>query len=75
VVLAIIAIAKGLGLTLVAEGVETLTQMRYLENSGCNLMQGYYFHKPLPQPRILELIKAQTGQSGLFSGFSAFSES
>jgi diguanylate cyclase (GGDEF)-like protein/PAS domain S-box-containing protein len=74
VVLAIIAIAKGLGLTLVAEGVETLTQLRYLERSGCHLMQGYYFHKPLPQPRILELIKSQTGQSGLFSGFSAFSE-
>jgi hypothetical protein len=37
-------------------------------------MQGYYFHKPLPQPKILELIKAQTGQSSLFSGFSAFSE-
>ena len=74
VVLAIIAIAKGLGLTLVAEGVETLTQLRYLENAGCHLMQGWYFHKALPQTRILELVKAQTGQSGLFSGFSAFSD-
>ncbi len=74
VVLAIIAIAKGLGLTLVAEGVETLTQLRYLENAGCHLMQGWYFHKALPQTRILDLVKAQTGQSGLFSGFSAFSD-
>jgi diguanylate cyclase (GGDEF)-like protein/PAS domain S-box-containing protein len=74
VVLAIIAIAKGLGLTLVAEGVETLTQLNYLANAGCQLMQGYYFHQALPQPRILELVKAQTGQSTLFSGFSAFSD-
>jgi len=59
VVLAIIAIAKGLGLSLVAEGVETATQLRYLEISGCQLVQGYYFHKPLPESQILELIKTQ----------------
>jgi EAL domain-containing protein (putative c-di-GMP-specific phosphodiesterase class I) len=61
VVLAIISIAKGLGLNLVAEGVETLAQTRYLENSGCNVMQGYYYHKPMPQKRILELIREQAG--------------
>lgn len=61
VVLAIISIAKGLGLSLVAEGVETLTQLRYLENSGCNVMQGYYYHRPLQQTRILELIREQAG--------------
>jgi EAL domain-containing protein (putative c-di-GMP-specific phosphodiesterase class I) len=61
VVMAIISIAKGLGLNLVAEGVETLAQTRYLENSGCNVMQGYYYHKPLPQKRFLELISDQTG--------------
>lgn len=59
VVLAIISIAKGLGLNLVAEGVETLAQLRYLEKSGCNVVQGYYYHKPLPQKMILELIRAQ----------------
>jgi diguanylate cyclase (GGDEF)-like protein/PAS domain S-box-containing protein len=61
VVLAIISIAKGLGLSLVAEGVETLDQLRYLQNSGCNVMQGYYYHKPLQQKRILELICEQAG--------------
>lgn len=51
------------GLNLVAEGVETLAQMRYLglENSACNVMQGYYYHKPMQQLRILELIRDQAG--------------
>ncbi len=61
VVLAIISIAKGLGLNLVAEGVETLAQLRYLERSGCVVVQGYYYHKPLPQHTILELIRGQAG--------------
>jgi diguanylate cyclase (GGDEF)-like protein/PAS domain S-box-containing protein len=59
VVLAIISIARGLGLNLVAEGVETAVQERYLENSGCNTMQGYLYHKPLSQERLLELLYEQ----------------
>lgn len=61
VVLAIISIAKGLGLNLVAEGVETLAQLRYLEKSGCSVVQGFYYHKPLQQQKILELIRGQAG--------------
>lgn len=57
VVLAIISIAKGLSLNLVAEGVETLAQERYLENAGCLTMQGYLYHKPLPQMMLLELLR------------------
>ena len=59
VVLVIISIAKGMGLNLVAEGVETEVQEHYLENSGCNTMQGYLYHKPLPQSRLLELLRDQ----------------
>ncbi len=59
VVLAIISIAKGLNLNLVAEGVETRMQERYLENAGCLIMQGYLYHKPLPQEKILELLRDQ----------------
>jgi diguanylate cyclase (GGDEF)-like protein/PAS domain S-box-containing protein len=59
VVLAIISIAKGLGLKLVAEGVETQVQARYLENSGCQTMQGFYYHKPLQQTRFLEVLKSE----------------
>ena len=59
VVLAIISIAKGLGLNLIAEGVETQAQSRYLELAGCNTMQGYLFHKPLPRTRLIELLQEQ----------------
>jgi diguanylate cyclase (GGDEF)-like protein/PAS domain S-box-containing protein len=57
VVLAIISIAKGLSLNLVAEGVETAVQERYLERSGCNTMQGYLYHKPLSQKKMLALLR------------------
>jgi len=59
VVLAIISIAKGLGLKLVAEGVETEVQKRYLEKAGCQVFQGYYFHKPMRQGALLGLLKGQ----------------
>lgn len=59
VVLAIISIAKGLGLNLIAEGIETLVQERYLENAGCKTMQGYFYHEPLSQKRLLELLRDQ----------------
>ncbi len=47
VVLAVISIARGLGLHLVAEGVENECQARYLEKAGCTIMQGHLFHKAL----------------------------
>ncbi len=62
VVLAIISIAKGLGLNLVAEGVETETQASYLQKSGCSIMQGYLYHKPMPQSRLLALLTDQARQ-------------
>lgn len=59
VILAIISIAKGLGLNLVAEGIETTVQERYLENSGCRTMQGFLYHKPMSQKNLLELLRTQ----------------
>jgi diguanylate cyclase (GGDEF)-like protein/PAS domain S-box-containing protein len=53
VVLAIISIARGLGLHVIAEGVETTSQARYLEQAGCTTMQGFLFHKPLTQSQVL----------------------
>lgn len=43
----IIAIAKNLNMGIVAEGVETLEQVEFLMSCGCNVMQGYYFGKPM----------------------------
>jgi len=56
VVLAIISIARGLDLKIVAEGVETSEQARYLEQSGCTTMQGYYYFKPLSRQQFSELL-------------------
>ncbi|MBB1076341.1 EAL domain-containing protein [Rhodoferax sp. 4810] len=59
VVLAIISIAKGLGLKLVAEGVETEVQKRYLEQAGCQTFQGYYYHRPMQQSALMGLLGSQ----------------
>ena len=48
VVTAIIALARSLGLTVVAEGVENLRQVEVLQNLGCSIMQGYLFSRPMP---------------------------
>ncbi len=44
----IIAMGQGLGLDVIAEGVETHDQKAYLETHGCHAFQGYLFGKPLP---------------------------
>jgi diguanylate cyclase (GGDEF)-like protein len=59
VILAIISIARGLGLHLVAEGVETEVQARYLAANGCATMQGYLYYRPLALTTFMELLAAQ----------------
>ena len=43
-----IDIARLLEVPVIAEGVETKEQMELLKRLGCNIIQGYYFSKPLP---------------------------
>jgi predicted signal transduction protein with EAL and GGDEF domain/DNA-binding response OmpR family regulator len=59
VVTAIIALARSLGLRVIAEGVENLRQMEVLNRLGCSIMQGYLFSRPLP-PDDLERWISQT---------------
>ena len=49
----IIALAQNLGITVLAEGVETESQVRCLIELGCNSMQGYYFAKPVPAEELI----------------------
>ena len=55
---AIIHMARGLGLDLLAEGVETIEEMDSLIQRGCNLMQGYLFSKPIPKSEFEDMIKS-----------------
>jgi diguanylate cyclase (GGDEF)-like protein len=50
---AVIALGHNLGLEVVAEGVETAEQMEYLIDHQCDLVQGYYICKPLPEDKII----------------------
>ncbi|MBE0599198.1 MAG: EAL domain-containing protein, partial [Desulfuromonadales bacterium] len=56
VVTSIIAIAHNLGLTAVAEGVETREQLAFLAGCGCDIFQGYLFSKPLPAEEFTTLL-------------------
>jgi EAL domain-containing protein (putative c-di-GMP-specific phosphodiesterase class I) len=49
IVTGVVAIARALGVTFVAEGVETAAELRALRNLGIMLVQGYHFSKPLPE--------------------------
>ncbi|HEY0758340.1 MAG TPA: EAL domain-containing protein [Acidisarcina sp.] len=55
VVRAIVAMAHGLAIQVVAEGVETLEQFRFLQQEGCDTAQGYYLSRPVPACDLPEL--------------------
>jgi diguanylate cyclase (GGDEF)-like protein/PAS domain S-box-containing protein len=53
---AAIAMAHGLGITVVAEGVETEDQLKYLAQQGCDMAQGYLFSKPVPAQEMEKML-------------------
>lgn len=52
---AIVAMARSLGLDVVAEGVESLDQLKLLQQMNCRSVQGYYFSKPVPITEFAEV--------------------
>src|SRR5579871_5811634 len=56
IVSAVIDLGHGLGMSLVAEGVETLEQLGFLADEGCDAVQGYLIGKPLPIGQYAALV-------------------
>ena len=59
-----IALGRELGIILVAEGVETADQLEFLKNKGCQVIQGFYYSKPLPLAEFEEKL-ARNGYESL----------
>jgi len=53
----IIAMARHLSLQVIAEGVETADELRFLTQQGCSAFQGFYFNGPLPADEFLKLLR------------------
>jgi len=51
--------ARALGLTLVAEGIETAGQLAVVQELGFDIGQGYYFARPAPAGVISELLRGE----------------
>ncbi|MBW3614425.1 MAG: EAL domain-containing protein [Actinobacteria bacterium] len=58
IVTAVISLARALGLSVVAEGVETAAQFEELRNLGCNAVQGYLLGRPEPAARVERVLAA-----------------
>ncbi|MBV1788146.1 EAL domain-containing protein [Marinobacterium sp. D7] len=52
---AVLDIARGLGQSVVAEGIETIEQANFLASHGCNAAQGFLYSRPLPKEEIMRL--------------------
>ena len=58
-VTAVISLAKGLNLDVIAEGVETRAQVNFLKSHGCRYMQGFLFSKPLTGAQLEQVLRNQ----------------
>jgi EAL domain-containing protein (putative c-di-GMP-specific phosphodiesterase class I) len=51
--------AKELNMEVITEGVETWKQLKFLREMECNLVQGFLFDKPMPEPEFEEKIRVR----------------
>ena len=59
IVSSIVDMAHSIGMQTIAEGAETQEQVNYLEQSGCDYIQGYFYSRPLPQEEFLQLLSKE----------------
>lgn len=58
IIQAIISLANNLDLHVIAEGVERFEQEQFLQDSNCNMAQGFLYSKPLPKERAVEFLNS-----------------
>ncbi len=61
IVMHVISMAKDLKMEVLAEGVETLDQKEFLQNAKCDMIQGYYYARPMPMNEFEVMYKGQKG--------------
>ena len=59
VIKGIIDLVNKLSIRTVAEGIETAEQVAFLKSVNCNMIQGYFFYKPLPEDKFEEILKKE----------------
>lgn len=61
----LVNLGAALGVDIIAEGVETVDDVRTLSNLGCSLAQGYYFYRPSSQVDLLDLLSPDKDSSDI----------
>jgi diguanylate cyclase (GGDEF)-like protein len=59
IIMSTIAMVKNLGLQVIAEGVETSAQLRSLTENDCDIIQGFYFSRPIPEAELFEFLESK----------------
>ena len=65
IVTAVISMGRSLNLRVVAEGVENLEELAFLQAHQCDQAQGYYFSRPVVAPQFADLLETQSARSAL----------
>ena len=60
IIKAIISIARSMGVQTLAEGVETEEQKNFLASTGCDLVQGFFFRRPIPLETVLYIVRGDS---------------
>jgi EAL domain-containing protein (putative c-di-GMP-specific phosphodiesterase class I) len=74
IVTAIIGMGKSLKLRVIAEGVETVEELKFLEALGCDEAQGYLFSRPVTSDKFEALVVRQSVSESLWPGIPDFSQ-
>jgi len=64
IVRSLVELSRGLGVSIVAEGVENAEQLQWLEDAGCSRFQGYFFSPPLAGQTCLDFVLAWNARHG-----------